>query len=75
MKKENIKNILKVAAALFIIMLFSTLLVIGFNSFIGFSTDVNNNDVATSIAAVAFGIALILRYLYDKIEQKNENNK
>jgi len=48
-------------------MLVSTLIVIAFNSMIGFNTDVNNNEVATSIAAVAFAIALIWRYLYEKI--------
>ncbi|MEA3499042.1 MAG: hypothetical protein U9R16_08285 [Campylobacterota bacterium] len=69
MKNKSIKNILIVSIALFGIMLVSTLVVISFNSFIGFSTDVNNNDVATSIAAVAFTIALIWRYLYDKLQK------
>ena len=67
MKNKSVKNILIVSIALFGIMLVSTLIVIAFNSFIGFSTDVNNVDVATSIAAVAFAIAIIWRYLYDKI--------
>ncbi len=61
------KNIVIVSLTLFSIMLVSTLIVIGFNSFVGFSTDVNNADVATSIAAVAFFIAVVWRYLYDKI--------
>jgi hypothetical protein len=67
MENKSIKNILIVSVALFGIMLVSTLIVIGFNSFIGFSTDVNNDDVATSIAAVAFAIAVIWKYFYDKI--------
>ena len=61
------KNIIIVSLALFGIMLVSTLLVIGFNSVVGFSTDINTNNVATSIAAVAFAIAVIWRYLYDKL--------
>ena len=67
MENKSIKNILIVSVALFGIMLVSTLIVIGFNSFIGFSTDVNNDDVATCIAAVAFTIAVIWKYFYDKI--------
>ena len=67
MENKSIKNILIVSVALFGIMLVSTLIVIGFNTFIGFSTDVNNDDVATSIAAVAFTIAVIWKYFYDKI--------
>ncbi len=66
MKNNTIKNILIVSLSLIGIMLVSTLIVIGFNSYIGFSTDVNNNDVATSISAVAFLIAVIWKYLYDK---------
>ncbi len=64
MKNKSIKNILIVSLALFGIILVSTLIVITFNSFLGFSTDINSNNVATSIAAVAFFIALIWRYLY-----------
>ncbi|MGB5866403.1 MAG: hypothetical protein WBG69_00900 [Arcobacteraceae bacterium] len=45
--------------------MFSTLIVLGINYFIGFSTDINNNDVATSIAGVAFLIAIAWRYLYE----------
>jgi len=60
------KNIIIVTLSLIAIMLISTTLVIWFNSYIGFSTDVNNNDVATSISAVAFLIAVIWKYLYDK---------
>jgi len=60
------KNIVIISSILIIIMLVATSIVLGVNSLIGFSTDLNNNDVATSIAAVAFSIALILRYIYDK---------
>jgi len=67
MKNISLKNILIVSLALFGIMLVSTLVVISFNSIMGFSTDINTNNVATSIAAVAFGIAIIWRYLYDKV--------
>ena len=67
MKNTSIKNILILALSLFAIMLIATLIVIGFNFFIGFSTDVQNDDVATSIAAVAFAIAVLIRYLYQKI--------
>jgi uncharacterized membrane protein len=67
MKNISIKNILIIAIALFGIMIVATLIVVGFNSLIGFSTDVNNNKVATSIAAVAFTIALIWKFLYDKL--------
>lgn len=67
MKKTSIKNILILSAALIGIMLTSTLIVTGFNSFMGFSTDLDNDDVATAIAAVAFGIAIVWRYLYEKI--------
>ena len=73
MKNKSIKNIFIVSISLFGIMLVSTLIVIAFNSFIGFSTDVNNVDVATSIAAVAFTIAVIWRYLYDKIYSPHES--
>ncbi len=66
MKNSTIKNILIVSSCLIGIMLISTLVVIGFNSYAGFSTDVNSNDVATSISAVAFAIAVIWKYLYDK---------
>ena len=66
------KNIIIVTAVLIGIMLASTTIVIGFNSYIGFSTDVNNNDVATSISAVAFAIAVIWKYLYDKGASKDD---
>jgi len=46
-------------------MLIATSIVVGFNSFFELSTDINNNDVATSIAAVAFLIAIAWRYLYE----------
>jgi len=67
MKNKRIKNITIISLALFAIMLLSTLLVIGFNYLVGFNTIINNEDVSTSIAAVAFAIALLLRYFYDKI--------
>ena len=67
MKNTKVKNILILSISLFGIMLISTLIVIGFNFSIGFSTDVSNDDVATSIAAVAFAIAVAMRYLYDKV--------
>ncbi len=60
------KNILTLAIVLFSIMLVSTLAVIGFNNFVGFSTDVSNNEVATSISAIAFCIAVALKFIYDK---------
>lgn len=66
MNNKMIKNILILSIALFTIMLISTLIVVGFNSIIGFSTDVANDDVATSISAVAFAIAIILKLIYDK---------
>ena len=65
------KNIVIVSLSLIGIMLVSTLIVIGFNSYIGFSTDVNNNDVATSISAVAFAIAVFWKYLYYKRDSQN----
>lgn len=67
MNNQTIKNIFILAFSLIIIMLISTLIVVGFNSIVGFNTDVNNDNVATSIAAVAFIIALILRYFYEKV--------
>ena len=67
MKNTRVKNIIILSLSLFGIMLISTLIVIGFNFSIGFSTDVQNDDVATSIAAVAFAIAVAMRYLYDKL--------
>jgi len=68
MKNKTVKNILIVSLSLFAIMLMSTLIVISFNSFIGFSTDINNNDVSTCIAVIAFLIALVWRYLYDRVD-------
>lgn len=67
MKNNTIKNILIVSLPLIGIMLVSTLIVISFNSYIGFSTNVNNNDVATSISSVAFLIAVIWKYIEIKI--------
>ncbi|MEA3354496.1 MAG: hypothetical protein U9Q33_11825 [Campylobacterota bacterium] len=66
MKNKSVKNIFIISISLFGIMLLSTFIVIGFNTLLGFSTDVNNDNVATAIAAVAFAIAVIWRYLYDK---------
>ena len=50
-------------------MLMSTLLVLGFNYILGFSTDINTNNVSTGIAALAFCIALLWRYLFDKYSE------
>jgi hypothetical protein len=60
------KNILIIAIALFVIMTLATIIVIGFNSIAGLSTNVHNDDVATSIAAVAFAIGVIMKFVYDK---------
>ncbi|MEA3512345.1 MAG: hypothetical protein U9R37_01990 [Campylobacterota bacterium] len=65
------KNIFLLSISLLGIMLLSTLIVVGFNLLIGYSTDVNNNDVATSIAAVAFMIAVILKYLFNKTDKQS----
>jgi len=62
------KNILIIALALFIIMTLSSVIVMGFNHLVGLSTDVNNEDVATSIAAVAFTIGVSMKFIYDKKE-------
>ncbi|MGB3750160.1 MAG: hypothetical protein WA945_01190 [Arcobacteraceae bacterium] len=62
------KNILIIILSLFIIMTLSSVIVIGFNSLVGLSTDVNNEDVATSIAAVAFAIGIVIKIIYDKKE-------
>jgi len=63
------KNIIILCIALLGIMLASTILVLIFNSSLGLSTDVNDNDVATSIAGVAFLIAVIWKYIFDKSEK------
>jgi len=47
-------------------MIVSTVIVISFNYIFGFSTDVNNEHVSTIIAAVAFAIAIVWKYLFDK---------
>ena len=62
------KNILIVSLALFAIMTVATGIVIAFNSILGFSIDINNEDVATSIAAVAFAIGVAMKFIYDKKE-------
>lgn len=49
-------------------MSLSTLLTLSFNFLVGFSTNIQNDDVATSIAAVAFGIGILLKYFYEKRE-------
>ena len=64
MKNQTIKNIIILSLSLFVIMLISTLIVIAFNTFVGLSTDINNNDISTSIAAVAFVIAGLWRFMY-----------
>jgi len=66
MKNNSFKNILILFLALIVIMSLSTLLTLGFNFFIGFSTDIQNEDVTTSIAAVAFCIGILLKYFYEK---------
>jgi len=66
MKNNSFKNILILFLVLIAIMSLSTLLTLSFNFFIGFSTDIQNDDVATSIAAVAFGIGVLLKYFYEK---------
>ena len=48
------------------IMIISTIVVVAFNSIVGLSTDVGDDDVSTSIAVIAFGIALVLRFVYFK---------
>ena len=65
MKNTALKNIILVSLSLIGIMLIATSIVVGFNSFFELSTDINNNDVATSIAGVAFLIAIAWRYLYE----------
>lgn len=72
MENSNFKNILIISVALVLITITSTLIVIAFNSMAGFSTDLNNEDVATSIAAVAFVIGLILKFVYEKVLFKQE---
>ena len=73
MNNISIKNILIVSSALIGIMLVATLIVIGFNSIVGLSTDMNNEDVSTSIAAVAFAIAIIWKFIYERMNP-SENN-
>lgn len=65
MIKTPLKNIIIVSLALLGIMLVSTLIVLSFNYFIGFTTDLSNTDVNTSIAAIAFCIAIIWRTRYN----------
>lgn len=60
------KNILIVSLSLIVIMLIATLLVLGFNTYFNLSTDINTNNVSTSIAAVAFVIAFLWRYVLQR---------
>ena len=62
------KNILIITLSLFVIMTVSSVIVVGFNSLAELSTDVNNEDVATSIAAVPFAIGVAIKFIYDKKE-------
>jgi len=68
MKNSSFKNILILFLSLIAIMSLSTLLTLSFNFLVGFSTNIQNDDVATSIAAVAFGIGILLKYFYEKRE-------
>jgi hypothetical protein len=63
---DSRKEIITLLVALVVIMLASTLLVLGFNSIVGFSTDVGNDDVLTAISVVSFLVAVILKYVYNK---------
>jgi len=74
MKNSPIKNIIIVTMSLVGIMIVSTVIVISFNYLFGFSTDTNNEHVSTIIAAVAFCIAIIWKYLYDKIDSSETDN-
>jgi len=70
MNNNSLKNILIISGALIGITIVATIIVLGFNHFVGLSTDIkNNDDVATAIAAVAFGIGVILKFIYDKKEE------
>ena len=64
MNKTSLKNIVVVSLALIGIMLVSTIIVLSFNHLNGFTTDLSNNDVNTSIALVAFCIAMLWRTRY-----------
>ena len=66
MKNNSLKNIFIIFIALLGITIVATFIVLGFNSLIGFTTDINNEDVAISIAAVAFTIGLLLKLVYEK---------
>lgn len=72
MKNNSFKNIMVLFLALIAIMSLSTLLTLSFNFLTGLSTDIQNDDVATSIAAVAFGIGVLLKYFYERKELKNK---
>lgn len=65
MQNNSIKDIVILLIALVAIMFISTLIVLGFNSIIGFSTDVSNDDVLTAISVVSFLLAVGLKYYND----------
>lgn len=71
MNNSSFKNILIISIALIGIMIVATIVVVGFNSILGLNTDVNNNDVATAIAAVAFVIGVLWKLLYDRMDLKS----
>lgn len=66
MNNQSLKNILIVSVALFGIMIVSTAIVIAFNRIFEFSTDLTNEDVLTAISFVAFCIAVIWKFIFDK---------
>jgi hypothetical protein len=63
---SSFKDIVILVLVLFVIMLVSTLIVLGFNATLGFSTDVSNDDVLTAISIVSFLLAIVLKYFYEK---------
>lgn len=69
MQNNQLNNLFTIFIFLLGITIIATLIVVGFNYLIGFSTDINNEDVATSIAAVAFFIGVLLKYIYEKKEK------
>lgn len=71
MNNQSFKNILIVSVALFGIMVVSTALVVGFNRVFELSTNLANEDVLTAISFVAFCIAVVWKFLFDKLDKKN----
>jgi len=65
-KNQTVNNILIITLSLIGIMLLSTFLVVGFNYLVGFSIDVDNDHVATAISAVAFVIAVVWKFIFDR---------